>query len=39
MVEKRYEWANGAVLKEHSRRKHKILWSCPASVDGSGLGI
>lgn len=25
MVEKRYEWANGAVLKEHSRRKHKIL--------------
>ena len=25
MVEKRYEWSNGAVLEEHSRRKHKIL--------------
>lgn len=25
MVEKRYEWADGAVLEEHSRRKHKIL--------------
>ncbi|MCZ0814061.1 three-Cys-motif partner protein TcmP [Roseovarius sp. EGI FJ00037] len=25
MVEKRYEWKNGAVLEEHSRRKHKIL--------------
>lgn len=25
MVEKRYEWADGAILKEHSRRKHKIL--------------
>lgn len=25
MVEKRYEWANGAKLEEHSRRKHKIL--------------
>lgn len=24
MVEKRYEWADGAVLEEHSRRKHKI---------------
>ena len=25
MVEKRYEWADGAVLEGHSRRKHKIL--------------
>ncbi|WP_043350856.1 three-Cys-motif partner protein TcmP [Methylobacterium sp. B1] len=25
MVEKRYEWADGAVLEEHSRRKHEIL--------------
>ena len=25
MVEKRYEWASGATLEEHSRRKHKIL--------------
>jgi len=25
MAEKPYEWANGAVLEEHSRRKHKIL--------------
>ena len=25
MVEKRYEWAAGAVIEEHSRRKHKIL--------------
>lgn len=25
MVEKRYEWADGAKLEEHSRRKHKIL--------------
>lgn len=25
MVEKRYEWADGAVLEEHSHRKHKIL--------------
>lgn len=25
MVEKRYEWAKGATLEEHSRRKHKIL--------------
>ena len=25
MVEKLYEWADGAVLEEHSRRKHKIL--------------
>lgn len=25
MVEKRYEWADGAKLDEHSRRKHKIL--------------
>ncbi len=25
MVEKRYEWADGAVLGEHSKRKHKIL--------------
>jgi len=25
VVEKRYEWANGAKLEEHSRRKHKIL--------------
>lgn len=25
MVEKIYEWTNGAVLEEHSRRKHKIL--------------
>lgn len=25
MVEKRYEWAEGAKLEEHSRRKHKIL--------------
>lgn len=25
MVEKRYEWAAGATLEEHSRRKHKIL--------------
>lgn len=25
MVEKRYEWASGAKLEEHSRRKHKIL--------------
>jgi len=25
VVEKRYEWADGAVLEEHSRRKHKIL--------------
>jgi three-Cys-motif partner protein len=25
MVEKRYEWADGATLEEHTRRKHKIL--------------
>lgn len=25
MVEKRYEWIDGAKLEEHSRRKHKIL--------------
>ena len=25
MVEKRYEWAEGAKLEDHSRRKHKIL--------------
>lgn len=25
MAEKPYEWSNGAVLEEHSRRKHKIL--------------
>jgi three-Cys-motif partner protein len=25
VVEKRYEWADGATLEEHSRRKHKIL--------------
>lgn len=25
MVEKRYEWAAGATLEDHSRRKHKIL--------------
>ena len=25
MVEKRYEWTEGATLEEHSRRKHKIL--------------
>lgn len=25
MVVKRYEWADGAKLEEHSRRKHKIL--------------
>lgn len=25
MVEKKYEWADGATLEEHSRRKHKIL--------------
>ncbi len=25
MVEKPYEWVNGATLDEHSRRKHKIL--------------
>ncbi len=25
MVEKPYEWSNGATLEEHSRRKHKIL--------------
>lgn len=25
MVQKQYAWANGAVLEEHSRRKHKIL--------------
>jgi len=25
VVEKRYEWADGARLEEHSRRKHKIL--------------
>jgi three-Cys-motif partner protein len=25
MVEKAYEWADGAVLEEHSRRKHRIL--------------
>lgn len=25
MVEKRYEWAHGAALEDHSRRKHKIL--------------
>jgi three-Cys-motif partner protein len=25
MVGKQYEWANGATLEEHSRRKHKIL--------------
>lgn len=25
MVEKRYEWVDGAKLEEHSRRKHKIL--------------
>ena len=25
MVEKRYEWETGAILEEHSKRKHKIL--------------
>ena len=25
MAEKPYEWANGAKLEDHSRRKHKIL--------------
>jgi len=25
MVEKRYEWRDGAVLEDHSRRKHQIL--------------
>lgn len=25
MAEKRYEWADGAKLEDHSRRKHKIL--------------
>lgn len=25
MVEKAYEWADGATLEEHSRRKHRIL--------------
>ena len=25
MVEKRYEWADGAILEDHSRRKHQIL--------------
>lgn len=25
MAEKRYTWADGAVLEEHSKRKHKIL--------------
>ncbi len=25
MVKKAYDWNNGAVLDEHSRRKHKIL--------------
>jgi three-Cys-motif partner protein len=25
MVEKRYQWDQGAVLEEHSKRKHKIL--------------
>lgn len=25
MVEKRYEWVDGAKLEDHSRRKHKIL--------------
>ena len=25
MVEKPFDWANGATLEEHSRRKHKIL--------------
>ena len=25
MVEKRYKWAEGAALEDHSRRKHKIL--------------
>ena len=25
MAEKPYQWADGAVLEDHSRRKHKIL--------------
>lgn len=25
MAEKRYEWLNGAILDDHSKRKHKIL--------------
>ena len=25
MVEKRYSWENGAILEEHSKRKHKIV--------------
>src|SRR3954451_17726349 len=25
MVQKQYEWADGATLEDHSRRKHKIL--------------
>ncbi len=25
MVAKSYQWADGAVLEDHSRRKHKIL--------------
>lgn len=25
MAEKEYKWADGAVLEEHSRRKHRVL--------------
>ncbi len=25
MVAKKYKWADGATLEDHSRRKHKIL--------------
>ena len=32
MVEKRYEWADGATLEEHSRRKHKILLSTFSTI-------
>ena len=32
MVEKRYEWSDGATLEEHSRRKHKILREVPSRM-------
>ena len=32
MVEKRYEWADGATLEEHSRRKHKIFVSIFSTI-------
>ena len=39
MVEKRYEWLDGATLEEHSRRKYKILRLCVTNQDKELVGI